>query len=247
MQRSDVTIEVQKFTMPATVTCLSFDIWNTLIRGNKEFTRPRLALIFKLLGYPEVDIEDLREAYLESSHFFDHLSEQTGLDFGIAPRIERMTSTLDLSVVLPGAEALRSIQRQVGVLRLESRYMASLTEPDLIETLKLLRASGYRLGLLSNTGMDDHDVMEPTLKKLGIWELCDVMLFSSKNGLAKPNPTLFRQMAGEFEVVSSAVLHIGDNVNADYRAWEAGLESVVYAPKGNNEYPSIASMKELLA
>ena len=247
MQQSDTTIEAKTFTMPETVTCLSFDIWNTLLRGNKEFTRPRLALIFELLGYPELDIEALRDAYLESSHYFDDLSEKTGLDFAIAPRIERMTSTLDLSVVLPGPEAFAAIQRQVGELRLESRFAPGLTEPDLLETLTLLRASGYRLGLLSNTGMDDRSVMEPTLKQLGIWELCDIALFSSDSGLAKPSPEFFHQMVDEFGVAASAVLHIGDNVNADYRAWEAGLESVVYAPKGNDEYPSIASMKELLA
>ncbi|MFZ1301980.1 MAG: HAD family hydrolase [Candidatus Microsaccharimonas sp.] len=246
MSLSDTNTIARNFTVPAEVTCLSFDIWKTLLNGNAEFTRPRMALLFELLGHEGLDVELLRRAYLDGSKTLDKVMEDTGIDQGMRPRIQAMYDYLGIEGVIPDDEQLKVIQRQVGQLRLDARYMPTLIESDLIDTLQQLKAAGYRLGLLSNTGFDDRSVMEPVLTKLGLWELFDVALFSSEDGRAKPNPELFLHMVDSFDVLPEQVLHIGDNVNADYRAWEAGLEVVVYAPEGNDQYPSITSMKGLL-
>lgn len=246
MLTTEIKSATTPYRVPEAVTHLSFDIWNTLLRGNKEFTRPRLALIFELLGFPEWDAEQLRVAYLDTSDYFDDLSEETGLDYGMPDRLRRMYILLGIEQSVPGRDALAAIQRQVGRLRVDDRFMPPLTEPDLVETLTRLRDSGYRLGLLSNTGMDDRYVMQPVLEKLGIWQLCDAAIFSSEDGRAKPSPELFLHMAEKFDAKPGHVLHIGDNTNADYRAREAGLEAVVYAPKGSATHPFITSMRILL-
>lgn len=234
------------FTVPAGVTCLSFDIWRTLLVGNPEFTRPRLTLLFELLGWPGRDVEALREAYLASDRHFDDLSEETGLDYPLGPRVQHMLDRLGIDDSAPAPQVISAIQTQLGALRLVDAYMPTLTEPDLVDTLTRLRDGGYRLGLLSNTGLDNEQVMRPVLEKLGIWQLCDVHLFSSEEGIAKPNPALFHRMAGRFGVRPGEVLHIGDNANADYRAVEAGLASVLYAPQGDTTLTSIRSLRELL-
>lgn len=249
MLAPDVHHEVGgSFVVPDVVRCLSFDIWDTLLRGNKEFTYPRLSLIFELLGHPGMDAELLRIAYRASGRYFDSLSENTGLDYGFRERLQMMCAKLGIEASLPGDPALRAIQSRVGRLRLDPRYMPRLSEPDLIETLTALKAAGYRLGLLSNTGMDDVHVMRPVLERLSIWQLCELAIFSSEDGRAKPNPELFRHAVELFGVAPFEVLHIGDNTNADFRAREAGLVSVVYAPNGlrGRWFPSISSMKELL-
>ncbi len=245
-QSESTTTIVRSYSIPSQVTCLSFDIWKTLLNGNSAFTRPRMRLLFDLLGYPELDVELLRTAYLDGSKALDKVSEDTGLDQGMRERIQAMFDFLGVAGVIPGDEELAQIQQEVGRLRLDARYIPTLIEPDLIETLTQLKAAGYRLGLLSNTGFDDRNVMEPLLKKLGLWSLFDTAIFSSEDGRAKPNPELFARMVDNFGATPEQVLHIGDNANADYRAWEAGLEVVLYAPDGNDQFTTIRSMKELL-
>jgi HAD superfamily hydrolase (TIGR01509 family) len=152
---------------------------------------------------------------------------------------------LDIDAPVPDAATISAIQVKVGALRCQPEYLPVLIEPDLLHTLQALSDQGFVLGLLSNTGMDNLQVMEPVLKTLGLWNLFTVFVFSSEDGRAKPNPDLFRHMANEFGLEPNRVLHIGDNTNADYRAIEAGMNAVVYAPKGS-ELPHITSMGELL-
>jgi FMN phosphatase YigB (HAD superfamily) len=234
------------FVVPAEVTCLSFDIWKTLLNGNPAFTRPRMALLFDRLGQTGIDVELLRKAYLDGSKTLDRVSEETGIDQGMRERVQAMYTYLGIDAVIPQDEELTRIQCEVGALRLQPQFIPTLIESDLVDTLVSLKEAGYRLGLLSNTGFDDRSVMEPLLVKLGLWEHFEVALFSSEEGIAKPSPELFFRMVEQFGVLPGEVLHIGDNINADYRAREAGLEAVVYAPGSDTTLPSIRSMKELL-
>lgn len=233
------------YSIPAGVSALSFDIWATLLKGNKAFTVPRLQLIFELLGHSAIDGEVLRGAYLQADRFYNKESEITGLDYGMWERLQSMYVALGITTPVPDPDKVSAIQAEVGALRLQEQYMPSFIEPDLPATLAALRDCGYRLGLLSNTGMDNQQVMEPILAKLGIYDFFEVKIFSSADGRAKPNPDLFRRVAKEFDVQPKAVLHIGDNTNADYRATEAGLHAVLYAPNGS-ELVHITTMKELL-
>lgn len=227
------------------VSCISFDIWKTLLRGNKNFTRPRLRFIFDYIGLAEVDIEAIRSAYLEADSFFNDEAEITGCDFGMADRLGHMFGTLDISREVPSSDEVEAIQLHLGGLRSQGEYLPSLIEADLPRTLQQLSERGIALGLLSNTGMDNSLVMHPVLSRLGILDYFQVVVFSSEDGRAKPNPGLFRRMADEFGVSAEHVLHIGDNPNADYRAREAGLRSLHYAPAGS-VLEHVRSMRELL-
>jgi HAD superfamily hydrolase (TIGR01549 family) len=234
------------FKFPEGVKALSFDIWLTLLNGNKAFTRPRLQLIFDMLGVPITDMEAVVAAYKASDKYYNLLMEETGRDFGFSHRIGMMFRDLKVMRNMPYDHEVDAIQRAVGQLRSQPEYRPTFIEPDLPETLKALMRKGYYLGLLSNTGMDDRAVMEPVLKALGIWDLFDVAIFTSEDGRAKPNPELFLHMAKSLYAKPGEVLHIGDNVVADWEAHKAGLHAVVYAPKGKEGYPFITSMKELL-
>ncbi|HEY8886617.1 MAG TPA: HAD family hydrolase [Candidatus Microsaccharimonas sp.] len=233
------------YTIPTQVTSLSFDIWKTLLGGNKAFTRMRLRLIFEELDLPDVDIEHVVEAYKRADKFFNNEAEHTMTDYGMGERLQMMFATLGIDRPIPDVSTIAAIQAKIGVLRCQPEYLPPLLESDLLQTLGKLKDQGLVLGLLSNTGMDDIQVMEPVLKKLGIWDLFQVRIFSSEDGRAKPNPSLFLRMARELKAAPHQVLHIGDNTNADYRAIKAGLHAVVYAPEGSS-YPHITSMSQLL-
>jgi HAD superfamily hydrolase (TIGR01509 family) len=233
------------YTIPKQVTALSFDIWKTLLGGNKAFTNVRLRLIFDELDLPGVDIEQVHAAYKRADKFFNDEAEHTMTDYGMGERLQMMFATLGIDQSVPDARAIAAIQAKVGKLRCQPEYLPPLLEPDLPDTLQKLKDQGLVLGLLSNTGMDDVQVMEPVLKKVGIWDYFQVRIFSSEDGRAKPNPDLFRRMARELKAAPHEVLHIGDNTNADFRAIKAGLHAVVYAPDGSS-YPHITSMTQLV-
>jgi HAD superfamily hydrolase (TIGR01662 family) len=249
MLSSPIRESTAVYTVPTGVKAISFDIWKTLLNGNKAFTRPRLRLIFDMLGYTGLDVEQLRNAYRAADKFYNSESERLGRDFGMADRLSMMFEVLGIDAPVPDASAIEAIQAEVVKLRLQPEYMPTFTEPDLPQTLQELRKQGYSLGLLSNTGIDNRQVMEPVLRALGIWDLFDVAMFTSDDGRAKPNPELFRHTAKELNAEPTQVLHVGDNANADCRAAEAGLHAVLYSQKGEpegNSYPFITSMKELL-
>lgn len=238
------------YRIPEGVEAISFDIWRTLLRGNKAFSRHRLRLAFDRLGHSDVDVELLFKAYIEADRFYNNHSEHTGRDYGMSERLEMMFSALGIQSAVPEAAVIREIQAAVGQLRLRSEYMPTLTEPDLLETLAKLRDQGFILGMLSNTGIDNSQVMELVLKQLGMWDLFEVAVFSCDDGRAKPNEGLFLDTATKLGAKPNRVLHVGDNSNADcYGADAAGLHCVLYAQKGEpegNQYPFITSMKQLL-
>jgi FMN phosphatase YigB (HAD superfamily) len=233
------------YIIPAGTKAISFDIWKTLLNGNKAFTRPRLRLIFGMFGIPINDIETVVAAYRASDKRYNDLMEETGTDFGFIPRMRFIFQQLCIDHPIPFGGEIMKIQSAVGELRCRPEYRPSLIEPDLPETLAALRCEGYTLGLLSNTGMDDREVMEPVLRALGIWEYFSAVVFTSDIGVAKPSRAAFAHMARVLDVPRYRVLHIGDNTNADYRANEAGMHAVVYAPNGIEGYPFISSMREL--
>ena len=234
------------YVIPDGVKVIDFDIWLTLLNGNSAFTVPRLQRMFAMLDHAGINDEILRNAYRAADGFYNKESERTGLDYGLRERLAHMFRTLDIDDRIPNNIGLATIQAQVATMRLREEYMPSFIEPDLPATLEALCDQGYRLGLLSNTGIDNEQVMEPVLRKLGIWHFFEVAMFSSVEGLAKPNPKLYDRLVNKFGVEHQEVLHVGDNTNADYRAIEAGLQAVVYAPNGVEDYPHIRSMKELL-
>lgn len=88
------------------------------------------------------------------------------------------------------------------------RFKDSLARipPENVETLRVLRAAGFRLGLISNA-----DVME-----VAPWRGCplaglfDVELFSCEVGLVKPEPAIYARCSRALGVEPAECLFVGD-------------------------------------
>jgi putative hydrolase of the HAD superfamily len=88
------------------------------------------------------------------------------------------------------------------------RFSDSLARipPENIDTIRTLRAAGFRLGLISNA-----DVME-----VAPWETCplsglfDVELFSCHVGLVKPEPAIYARCVQALGVAPTECLFVGD-------------------------------------
>jgi putative hydrolase of the HAD superfamily len=86
--------------------------------------------------------------------------------------------------------------------------------PDARETLQLLRDSGYRLGLLSNTWWmaEWHNA---DLAAHGLVSLIDEIVYTSDLPHSKPHPSVFLEVASRLDVAEDACVMVGDRMIDD--------------------------------
>ncbi len=132
--------------------------------------------------------------------------------------------------------ALRRVVRSVSGLTLptlgEMCARPIVAEGHLVpgarETLAVLRARGYRLGLVSNTPWGSPDYLwRGQLERFGLARFFEVTCFSSDVGFRKPDPRIFRAALKALDVPAGRAVFIGDEPEADIGgAHAAGLGSV---------------------
>ena len=90
----------------------------------------------------------------------------------------------------------------------------ALPFPDARETLRVLRQSSYRLGLLSNTwwAAEWHDA---DLATHGLNELFDVVVYTSDLPHSKPHPSVFLNITARLGVEPQACVMVGDRMIDD--------------------------------
>ena len=88
-----------------------------------------------------------------------------------------------------------------------------LPEPDIYETLAILRSHGYRLGMLSNAS-DDANV-QALVDKAGIRHFFDRIVTSAEYGIRKPNPRIFQVLMEAIGVPAARTAIVGDTLGAD--------------------------------
>lgn len=99
-----------------------------------------------------------------------------------------------------------------------------------IPLLKMLRASGCKVGLVSNT---EEIVTEHDLEKLRLGGHFDEIVLSSSVGVKKPEPGIFAIALRRLGVSAKRTLFIGDDHVADFEgARKAGLNPILLCPCG---------------
>lgn len=115
--------------------------------------------------------------------------------------------------------------------------------------LCLLRSNRFRIGLISNMDSRIEDIL--VALNLSIW--FDSVVFSSRTGVAKPHPGIFRRAMAELEVEPHEVLHVGDSYARDWQgARDAGAQALLldregyWARRVPPEVECIGSLEEIL-
>jgi putative hydrolase of the HAD superfamily len=102
--------------------------------------------------------------------------------------------------------------------------------PEVPRTLARLRAAGSRLAIVSNWDISLHDVLERTALR----SLVDAVVISAEEGVAKPDPAIFRAALARLGADGGAGLHVGDSLEADVAgARAAGLDAVLVVRDGD--------------
>jgi HAD superfamily hydrolase (TIGR01662 family) len=99
--------------------------------------------------------------------------------------------------------------------------------PLVAEKLRALHAEGYRLGLISNV-LSVQDGHRALFRQAGIYDLFEVMVFSSEFGLNKPSPAIFLHALESMGIAADGAWYIGDKPHRDVNgAHAAGMTAVL--------------------
>ena len=111
---------------------------------------------------------------------------------------------------------------------------------NVVETLKKLKESGCRLHVLTAS---PHTMLDPCLKRLGIFELFDNVWSCDDFNTTKANPEIYKMAAERIGAPVGEVIFLDDNYNADKTAKQAGM--VVYGVYDDSSAEFEEEMREL--
>ncbi len=118
--------------------------------------------------------------------------------------------------------------------------------PDAAEAMARIADAGLGIAVISNWDVSLRDV----LRRLGLHRHIAAVVTSAEAGALKPNAAIFQQASEALGVDADAMLHVGDDPEADVDgARRAGLRAVLLARPGraSSRRPRIATLLELPA
>jgi putative hydrolase of the HAD superfamily len=203
---------------------VSFDVWNTLIKPNPEFSLNRTTLIALALN---LDTDYVKRAYTHVKHVVDTIAETTGEAFSTPEVYQLFFRACGVSVSGRLADEIR-----LAVDELFNRFPPTIVD-SVYQTLNELQSREITVSIASNSNFISGHVMHPWLQS----QLGERFLFNRYSdviGTAKPSIKFFDSV---YEGVMihhpdlldrSNILHVGDNPTCDgYGAVNAGMHSVL--------------------
>ncbi|MEA2465773.1 MAG: putative hydrolase of the superfamily [Acidobacteriota bacterium] len=213
---------------------IAFDLWETLITDTPELSREqerlrltRMEEVLRARGHAAV-AERIERAYRALWHRCNDLYWSADVDVPCRRQIEHFLEELELEP--------RSFDESV-IAELEHAYAHAALEvlPAIVEgapqTLAELKARGFAVGLISNTGRTPGYVLRPILEALGLASSIDVMVFSNEQGECKPRPSIFEELRRGLGVAYDELVFVGDNLYVDvHGAQRCGMRAVHFEP-----------------
>lgn len=108
-----------------------------------------------------------------------------------------------------------------------------LAKETVVETLAGLKERGDSLNVLTAS---PHIMLDPCLKRLGIWDLFDNVWSCDDFCTTKSNPEIYREAARRMGCLPQDVIFVDDNVNAVKTARTAGMTAYGIFDKSSAEY-----------
>jgi len=235
------------------ITAVAFDLWETLItdspassRRQERLRTSRMEEVLRGRGHGAV-AERIEHAYRELWHRCQDLYWSEDRDVPCRRQIEHFLEELGL---------LPSTFEEPVLAELEHAYAHAALEilPDPVagaaETLAALKARGFGVGLISNTGRTPGSVLRAILGELGLAASIDVMVFSNEHGHCKPRPSIFEELRRGLDVPYDEMVFVGDNLYADvHGAQSCGMRAVHFDPpnRGTAVAPHVEHGLEIVA
>jgi len=199
-----------------------FDLFHTLVDVN-DVPGPSSA---EILG---IDPDSWRDTV-----FYKAEHHALGLVADPVESVRRMAHSIDPSI--PEERILRAARARP----LRFRRALLQVRPIVIETLGRLRASGLRLGLVSNAS---HDEVEAWAES-PLVRCFDTALFSCREGVMKPDPEMYLRAARNLSVDPGHCVFVGDGGSHEHDgAREAGMATVLFLGLLEESLPEVAARR----
>jgi len=218
------------------ISAVTFDLWDTLIQehpgGAQRVAESRIDKVVRILGqtgfaHTEKEVHD---AYDKSGMFLE-MTWTKRRDLTVRDQVLFLLNCIDAKLVgrLKGQDldAIEKVYSE-GILDHLPRLL-----PGAKEALSSVKASGYRIGLISNTGRTPGSVLRLVMADMDILDQFDVTTFSNELLVRKPAETIFRRSLEDLRVPPKAAVHIGDNPEQDVEgAKRVGMHAIQFVTDG---------------
>ena len=215
--------------MPA-ITAVTFDLWQTLLLDSPEVGRVRTQARLEgaqaaLRQAGEIHRrETIEAAYQDCARRCQEIRE--GLtDISFPEQVALFVNGIrpGLAARLPAA-ALQEITVAYSDAFFEH---PPRPHPAAVTALRQVKEMGFRLGLISNTGMTPGVAFRRFMAEHGLLDYFDALTFSDEVKVAKPAPEIFLRTLRALDAVPAQAIHIGDHPITDVMgARGCGLKTV---------------------
>ena len=232
---------------------VAFDLWETLITDTPAISRQqerlrisRMEEILRQRGRGAF-ADRIEHAYRALWHRCQDLYWSEDRDVPCRRQIEHFLEELGLEPAAFGEDALAELEHAYAHAALE--ILPAMID-GAAETLDALKARGFGVGLISNTGRTPGSVLRSILGDLGLAASIDVMVFSNEHGHCKPRPSIFEELRRGLGVRYEEMMFVGDNLYADvHGAQSCGMRAVHFDPavRGTAVAPPVEHGLEIVA
>lgn len=180
----------------------SLDVWNTLLKPNPIFARKRNSFY---ADFFDEDIEVVEYKHKKLKEFFEYTHRTLGISFDIDKVYEILCNYFG-----------EYEKANIFYVRTFTENLFTSNLPFILEStvnhINWLRENGSTFSIISNTSNISGNIIESVLTLYGL-EFEDYK-FSDIEGVAKPNPEIFRRSITDLEkkgVNIKDFIHIGDD------------------------------------
>ncbi len=192
-----------------------FDLYGTLV---DDLTSPRIQMTKYRRVLSEMAFE-LRVPADEFVRLWMKTSDKRAR--GEFPDLE--SNLVDICRVL-GETCGADRAAEAVLLRVEFIRRALIPREDTIDTLRAIRESGHKVGLISDCGFDTVEVWRDSY----LATLIDEAILSCSVGVKKPDPRIYQLACQRLEVPPDKCLYVGDGGSTELAgATEIGMQAVL--------------------
>lgn len=198
---------------------ISFDLWMTLIRSDKDFKKEKAKLFCSYFDLRQVDPDAVVKVFRETDLLVNRINETVGRN---VDSLEMYMLVLDkLGIDMSGLRQGHLEEYYNLSEQLFFQYPAQPLNDEIIPLLAALKERGYTINILSNTGYIKGRTLRKLMDTHGIAEYMDFQVYSDEVSASKPSPLIFEEMYRQVMELypgglsKSQIVHIGDNKLTD--------------------------------
>lgn len=208
---------------------ISFDLWLTLIRSHPEFKLKR-NLLFRDFFKVDCSIENIASVISYYDVLCNKINEKTGNNIDTNEIYYLILNQLNIKIY--EIDTIKLDQFYIETEALFFSYRPQLVYPKINCLFDELKSQDKTMNILSNTAFIKGRTLRKLLAEYGFENHFAFQIYSDEVGFSKPNYKIFQLVYDQInkykKVTQHKVLHIGDNIIADYNGAKSyGFDAVL--------------------